>query len=360
MGKKGKKGAKQQAADGGAKQKVGPGKARRERAAKLRDLEARIEALAEKLDVELEGVDVFSPLEERDECPICLTILPLSRKKRFYLPCCRNSICRACSDHQGIHEMFKLKKCDDVAAIKKALEETPCPLCRSDYRKRHKLDHLANLAEERVDTEAMMLLGEVNFGGGSYGGESVPKDKLSALGWFVRAAESGHPMALARVAIACYQREIARSFLAEKLALAAAKRGCHKAHDLLAFIYMRLFVGKQVGLKLGFCVDFGHQFSKEKFLDHWKFATSGGCRDSLEHLEEYALEMHGIITKEEFHDIQEEFEKAAKLEWTEEREEWSKDGFEERFIGKLLEQRRQRVLAEVQARAEEQAREGGS
>ena len=54
MEKKGKKAAKQQqaAADGGdggrAKKKVGPGKARRERAAKIRDLVARIEALAVK------------------------------------------------------------------------------------------------------------------------------------------------------------------------------------------------------------------------------------------------------------------------------------------------------------------------
>ena len=64
MGKKGKKAAKQTTAGGdggddggGSKKKVGPGKARRERAATIRDLEARTAALAEKLDVELlEGV----------------------------------------------------------------------------------------------------------------------------------------------------------------------------------------------------------------------------------------------------------------------------------------------------------------
>ena len=83
MGKKGKKATKQTTGgggggDGGDKKKVGPGKARRERAATIRDLEARIAALAEKLDVELEGVDVFSPLEEREDCPVCFVTLPLA------------------------------------------------------------------------------------------------------------------------------------------------------------------------------------------------------------------------------------------------------------------------------------------
>ena len=107
----------QAAADGGTEKKVGPGKARRERSAKIRDLEARIATLlqAEKLDVELEGVDVFSPLEERDDCPICLTTLPSCNNDLIYRSCCRNFICGACGDRQGIHKMLALTL-DDVTA----------------------------------------------------------------------------------------------------------------------------------------------------------------------------------------------------------------------------------------------------
>ena len=125
MGKKGKKAAMQQqaaAADGGGggggggrtKKKVGPGKAP-ERAATIRHLEDRIEALAKNLEIELEGVDVFSPLEERDGCPICLTTLPSCNDDLIYLSCCRNFICGACGDRQGIHKMLALTL-DDVTA----------------------------------------------------------------------------------------------------------------------------------------------------------------------------------------------------------------------------------------------------
>lgn len=79
MGKKGKKGTKQQTAvelrrcqeEGGIRQ--GPEGA----AATIRGLEARIAALVEKLDVELKAVPVFSPL-------------PVPEDERDYMPCVRS------------------------------------------------------------------------------------------------------------------------------------------------------------------------------------------------------------------------------------------------------------------------------
>ena len=56
--------------------------------------------------------------------------------------------------------------------MKKVLEETPCALCRSDYRARHGIDHLEHSADERVDTEAMVIA--------YMDGELVPRDSIGA------------------------------------------------------------------------------------------------------------------------------------------------------------------------------------
>mmetsp|Transcript_673 Transcript_673/g.1897 ORF Transcript_673/g.1897 Transcript_673/m.1897 type:complete len:81 (-) Transcript_673:1115-1357(-) len=67
MGKKSKRPTKAT----GAADRQGPGKARREKAAALKDIETRIVGLIEKLESELEGVELYGPLAEREDCPIC-------------------------------------------------------------------------------------------------------------------------------------------------------------------------------------------------------------------------------------------------------------------------------------------------
>ena len=79
----------------------------------IRDLEARIAALAERLEVELEGVDVFSPLEEREDCPVCFVKLPLAEDDLDFMACCGKVVCRACSFLQNVHELQKLATIDD-------------------------------------------------------------------------------------------------------------------------------------------------------------------------------------------------------------------------------------------------------
>ena len=225
MGKKGKKAAKEQQAE---RERVAAARdlearvaaARRERAAKIRDLEARVAALAERLDAELKGVDVFSPLEERDDCPLCMTTLPLAINEVEFMPCCGKVVCKACSRLESIQALKKMAKFDDTAEVQKILNDSPCAFCRS-ARGESVVEKYKNLAENRGDTKAMMYLGRAYFKGGR-----VPKDELAALGWYVRAAEKGHPMALSNVAEMCYEGTVLEKNVnyAEQLATAAAKR----------------------------------------------------------------------------------------------------------------------------------------
>ena len=326
MGKKGKKATKQTTGgggggDGGDKKKVGPGKARRERAATIRDLEARIAALAEKLDVELEGVDVFSPLEEREDCPVCFVTLPLASDDLEFNACCGQVVCKACSFLQSVHELKNMATIDDHSM--KILENSPCAFCRSD-RWQNFSDKCERLAD-KGNAEAMVALAHEYLSG-----HHVTKDELSALGWCVRAAEAGDPTALVDVAnVYCQSNIVERNKdRAKHLAVAAAKKGCSKAHVLLAAIY---FADFEVDL-------YGGGGTQTKFLDHWKFAAAGGCRKSMENIE-YARGKYGLITEEDVDRVRGEFEMAAKVEWTEERDEWRRDEFMGR-IGRILEQKK--------------------
>ena len=277
MGKKGKKAAKEQQAE---RERVAAARdlearvaaARRERAAKIRDLEARVAALAERLDAELKGVDVFSPIEERDDCPLCMTTLPLAANEVGFMPCCGKVVCKACSHLEGIQALKKMAKFDDTPAeVQKILDDSPCAFCRS-AKGGSVADKYKNLAENRGDTKAMMFLGEAYFQG-----DQVPKDELAALGWYVRAAEKGHPMSLSKVADMCYEGTVLEKNVnyAEQLDTAAAKKGCVKAHGSLATFYWRDLMADPLGATQATCSKMGN---------HWKFAAAAGCQYSMKNL----------------------------------------------------------------------------
>ena len=117
MGKKGKRAGKA----GSAVAKQGPGKARRELATAIKGFEKRLDALTETLVAELQGKDMFPPLDEqkRRECPLCLKPLPLISSDADavgMMACCGQMLCMTCKHGW-----------DGTAKTKFA----PCPLCRS-------------------------------------------------------------------------------------------------------------------------------------------------------------------------------------------------------------------------------------
>ena len=205
----------------------------------------------------------------------------------------------------------------------KIVEDSPCAFCRS-IKGQNIIEKCKNLAEKRGDAEAMGFLGQAYLNGEASGCH-VPKDELQGMGWYVRAAETGHPMALVNVAVMCSQGTVLEKNVnfAEKFAVAAAKKGCVNAHGLLGAIYWRECVEAD---SLG--------ATQTKILDHWKFAAAGGCRKSMKQIERFCDQnFWRCFTEEEADRVKEEFERAAKVEWTEEREEWKRDQFRGKFKG---------------------------
>ena len=94
MGKKSKRSNK--ATCGGDKGKSSAGRARRERAAATKEIEASIQALAQKFEEELKDLDVFCPIAEREDCLICFLPLPLNEREVVHNACCGKDACSGC------------------------------------------------------------------------------------------------------------------------------------------------------------------------------------------------------------------------------------------------------------------------
>ena len=128
MGKKGKRSAK----TGDGKPKQGPGKARRERAAAMKEINAGVTALVERLESKTQDVELFGPLPEQEECPICFVPLPRSDAESFYMFCCGKTICGGCG-HASVLIAGKAKKKSLLCAFCRS-EQWPFPLLFSSRR----------------------------------------------------------------------------------------------------------------------------------------------------------------------------------------------------------------------------------
>ena len=286
MGKKGKRAAK--GGDGTAKH--GTGKARRERAAIQRDVEARIATLFVKLEDELKDVEMFGSFAEEEECPICFVPMPMSKQEIAYFPCCGKNICSGCSFAQ--------------AKLSESKKDIPCAFCRtvtgtslSDDKK------MLQTRADANEADAMVALA------GAYRGALAlfTQDHLTAMRLYVGAAEQGNLYALAEVAFNCHSGlgVPQNTKQAVQLATAVAKKGCVHGHNLL---------GKYI-----------LQTEYEQAVKHLVFAARGGHADSMKGIKMFGSRRFGL-SDDEVRDIEQDFEDKMKLRWTEERQEAIEDG----------------------------------
>ena len=286
MGKKGKRSAKA----GGKAAKQGPGKARRERSAALREIEARIEALIEKLEDELKDVELFGPLVPREECPICFVPMPRTENANIYMNCCGKYTCIGCA-RTSIE--LAMKKRSDVATMMK------CAFCRSDMRggEKKQIEMTMKRADSN-DQEAMLQLAN-HLNAGSC---ELEVDDIASIRLVLQAAEGGHHLAIARLANFFFQggsplpKNIERAIA---LAFAAAKLGYITAYTLLWLV-------------------FADKIDAESSAMYIAFAAINGCSDSMEILNDLIEE--GKVKQVDIDAVRREYEEALKVEWTEERE----------------------------------------
>ena len=315
MGKKGKRSGKTGGGGGSkaaAKPKQGPGKARRERAAALREIDARLDALIAKLDVELRDVELFGPPEEREECPICFVPMPLEPKQKVHVRCCGKTACMAC------------------ALASNATGLRTCPFCRAQIHDEEHDQQLRNRVE-LGDVFAMEILAE------SYeiGGNGVQKDDVAGMRLWLQAAELGHLPGLCALASRHLRNEFeGRTTLeqAMKLAEAAAKKGSVEGHHFLGIL----------GLDIDKDMTQERALKVEKAMKHLEHAAIAGNAPSFKMLREIRDEggesLDVLLKHDTFEEMEAKHKEALALEWSEEREEVNKKRELERELCEIVAQ----------------------
>ena len=229
----------------------------------LLELEARLDNLLSTAQVETADIDLFAPLKEREECPICMIPLPFGEREIIFMVCCGKRICMGCVNKQ---KMTDTKN-------KVPMHKMKCAFCCQQEPK-NQVKALKKLIKKN-NPDALMQMG-VRY---ALGDETMQSNTKS-LEMVIRAAELGHAPAYA--IIGDYYRDgIAVEEDFSKAAAfweIAAKKGSIYAHHQVAVF---------------------HQINGNvnKAIDHLKVTASVGDQESMDKLMKMYKE--NVLSKDE-------------------------------------------------------------
>jgi len=219
------------------------------------ELEARLDNLLATAKEETADIDLFAPMPERAECPLCMIPLPLLESEIAFAQCCGKQICTGCVQKELISDI----KNGGLGAI----DDHKCAFCREPApmgKQRMKgIKKLVKKLMKRNHPEAFFQMAGL-YNSGEPG---LLQSATRALELYTRAAELGHTEAYLIIGsyygqgIAVEQDE-SKAF---EFFEVGAKKGSYNAHIWLAKFH-------------------GSNGNIQKFINHLKVAASAGCQRS--------------------------------------------------------------------------------
>ena len=206
--------------------------------------------------------ELFKQPPRKEDCPICMLLLPTLETGRIYYGCCGKVICAGCV-------------CADAM---RNIKDQKCPFCRTPAPTTN--EDLIKQAKKRMevgDVEAIRLLGCYYYHG-RYG---LPQNNAKALELWRQAGELGNALAYSSIGAAYYdgygveRDEIKANHYFEL----GAMRGDEKARHNL---------GNAEGRK-------GYT---DRALRHFMFAAGSGYYDSLDTVREMFMDKE--IAKDDY------------------------------------------------------------
>ena len=216
------------------------------------ELEARLHNLLDTAHEETANVDVFTPITEREECPICLVTLPIKDREITYSMCCGKRICQGC--------FYKSLIRDIENGVQK--HEVKCAFCRQLTPK--SIVKASKKLMKKNDSGAFMQMAALHRGGEN----GVLQSDTKALEMCIRAAELGLSNAFADIGYHYRRGIVVEQDGSKSLAFyeLAAKRGSITGHQVIAQFY---------GM---------NDNTMKKSIKHLKVAASAGDQESMDGL----------------------------------------------------------------------------
>ena len=239
------------------------------------ELEARLDNLLATAQAETANIDLFAPLIDREDCPICMIPLPHREGGIRFMTCCGKNICTGCDRK---HTDTEIKK--GVTKIKKKGArkiELKCAFC-CQPSPTNIIKALKKLTKKNNPSAIIQMASEYRSGNG------VLQSDTKALEMIIRAAELGDTGAFQRLG-KYYEDGIAveqNMSRALEFNEVAAKKGSMLAHLNLAIFHVESLVDNESVLK---------------GIDHMKVAASAGCQEAMDMLLE--IYKHELVTKED-------------------------------------------------------------
>ena len=87
------------------------------------ELEARLDNLLATAQAETANVDLFAPMAEGEECPICMIPILINREESSFMTCCGKQICNGCTFKKLLKEL-------ENGVPKDWISKQKCAFCR--------------------------------------------------------------------------------------------------------------------------------------------------------------------------------------------------------------------------------------
>ena len=227
------------------------------------DIEARLDNLLSASQEETANIDLFAPITEREECPICLIPLPINENEIRFKICCGKCICNGCDYKQQMNDKKK--------GIQK--HEMKCAFC-CQPQSTNTNKALKKLMKRKNPTAFITM---------SYQylqGEGVFQSNTKSLELLICAAELGKADAYGMIA-SSYEHGIAVELNMSKALEfyeVAAKKGSIPAHRWIAEIQNR-------------------NGNVDEGIKHYKVVACAGDKEAMDAL--MKCYKHELVTKED-------------------------------------------------------------
>ena len=187
------------------------------------ELEARLDNLLSTAQDETKDIDLFAPVPEREECPVCLQTLPLREDETLFMTCCGKKVCCGC--------IIKSKMVDRKNGVPDHKQK--CAFCRQPYPKNNVKALKKLMKKNNPDAFYQMTR---NYREGK---EGALQSETKSLDMCIRAAELGHPNAYAVIGNYCRQGFGMEQNTSKALEFyeVGAKKGSVGAHSDLALMH---------------------------------------------------------------------------------------------------------------------------